>query len=288
MNYNKIPVWQIRKRRKELIKKAIAHFFLLIGAAIFIFPYLWLVSTSLKPDEELFTFPPSLIPHPVIWNNYPRMLTFLPFTRFFFNTSYVTFMTLAGVLISCSLVAYGFSRLRFPGRDILFVILLSTMMLPYQVTMVPLYITFKMLGWIDTYKPLWVPAFFAWPFYVFLLRQFFLTIPYELEDAAKIDGCSYFGIYWRIMLPLIKPAIATVAIFTFMGAWNDFIGPLIYLNTTQKLTLALGLQFFRTLYSGEWSLMMAAATFMTFPVVLLFFFTQKYFIQGIVLSGLKA
>jgi ABC-type glycerol-3-phosphate transport system permease component len=196
-------------------------------------------------------------------------------------------MTIIGVLFSCTLTAFGFARLKFPGRDLLFLILLGTMMLPYQVTMVPLYLIYSRLNWIDSYKPLWVSSFFGWSFYIFLLRQFLMTIPKELEDAAKIDGCNYIGIYYKIMLPLIKPALATVSIFSFMGAWNDFIGPVIYLNSTEKLTLSIGLRLFQQQYGGYFQMMMAAATFTTIPVIIVFIFAQKYFIQGIVLTGLK-
>jgi ABC-type glycerol-3-phosphate transport system permease component len=277
----------INKRQKEILREIILHCILIIFSSIFLFPFVWLLSTSLKTEEQLFGFPPKIIPNPVRWRNYTDMLQFLPFFKFLLNTVYVTAMTIIGVLFSSTLTAFGFARLKFPGRDLLFLILLGTMMLPYQVTMVPLYLTYSRLNWVDSYKPLWVSSFFGWSFYIFLLRQFFMTIPKELEDAAKIDGCSYIMIYYKIMLPLIKPALATVAIFSFMGAWNDFIGPVIYLNSTEKLTLSVGLRLFQQQYGGYFQMMMAAATFMTIPVILIFFFAQKYFIQGIVLTGLK-
>lgn len=268
-------------------KKIIHHFFLIIGSIIFIFPFYWLISTSLKEEANIFILPPQLIPDPTRWQNYVDVFLYFPFLRFFINSVYVCTLTILGILISCSLVAFSFARLKWPGRDIFFVILLSTMMIPFQVTMVPLYLIFRDLGWIDTFKPLWVPAWFGSAFYIFLLRQFFQGIPRELEDAAKIDGASYFCIYSRIILPLSKPALLTVVIFTFMGAWNDFIGPLIYLNSTEKLTLALGLRLFQSQFGGEWALLMAASTMMTLPLVILFFIAQRYFIQGIVLTGLK-
>lgn len=279
--------WREKKRRRERINKTMAHVFLVLGSIVFMFPFVWLFSSSLKTDAQIFVFPPQIIPRPVVWENYPKMLDYLPFFHFLRNTAYVTTMTIIGVSLSCSLVAYGFARFRFPGHDVLFILLLSTMMVPYPVTMVPLYLVFRSLRWIDTLKPLWVPAFFGWPFYVFLLRQFIMTLPREIEDAAKIDGCSYFRIYWQIILPLIKPALAAVIIFAFMGAWNDFIGPLIYLNSTEKLTLSVGLNLFKSQHAGEWALMMAASSFMVIPVVAVFFFTQRYFIQGITLTGLK-
>ncbi len=273
---------------RDFVKQAASHLVLASGCGIFLFPFVWMLSTSLKPDQEIFVYPPIIIPRPILWENYPKMWNYLPFFSFLRNTMYVTSMVLIGTILSCSVVAYGFSRLRWPGRDVVFIMVLATMMLPFQVTMIPLYLIFKQLNWINTFKPLWIGSFFAVNgFFVFLLRQFYLTIPLELEDAAKIDGCGYFGIYWRIMLPLIKPALATVAIFSFMWTWNDFIGPLIYINSVDKMTLALGLRLFQTTYSAEWALMMSAATVMTLPVLTLFFVAQKYFIQGITLTGMK-
>ncbi|NPV80286.1 MAG: carbohydrate ABC transporter permease [Firmicutes bacterium] len=270
-----------------MVVQIVSHTVLIIGAVLFVFPFLWLVSTSLKPDTQIFLFPPTLIPRPFNWRNYSRMFTYLPFTLFYWNTIYITALTVFGTFISCSLVAYSFARLRWPGRDLCFIIMLSTMMLPPQVTMIPIYLVFKYMGWIDTFKPLTVPAFFGNAFSIFLLRQFYMTIPWELDDAAKIDGCSFFQIYWRIMLPLVKPALATITIFTFQGQWNNFLGPLIYINSTEKMPLALALRLFQTMYGSEWGLLMAASTAMTLPLVITFFFCQKYFIQGITLTGLK-
>lgn len=257
------------------------------GAAIFIFPFVWLVSSSLKTIDQLYILPPKLLYFPVQWKNYVIIWDYAPIFRFLLNSAYVVFMSVIGSVLSCSLVAYSFARLRWPGRDICFIILLATMMIPFPVRIVPLYLIFNKFGWIDTFKPLWIQYWFAVPFYVFLLRQFFRSIPIELEDAAKIDGCSHFTIYWRIILPLVKPALTAVAIFCFMASWNDFIGPLIFINSISKMTIALGLSFFQTTYEGEYHLMLAAATVMTIPVLVLFFLGQKYFIQGIVLSGLK-
>ena len=273
--------------KKKVINRIIIQIIVILGAIVFIFPFLWLVSTSLKPDEQIFALPPKLIPNPVQWENYTRMFKYFPFSRFFGNSVYITFMTLVGVLFSCPLVAFSFAKLRWPGRDLLFLVLLSTMMLPPQVTMVPVYLLFRELGWIDTFRPLWVPAWFGSAFYIFLLRQFFLTIPRELEEAARIDGCSFPRMYVQIMLPLIKPALATTAIFTFMGAWNDFMGPLIYINSTEKFPLSLGLRLFQTQFGGEWAMMMAASVIMVLPLIIMFIAFQRYFIQGIVLTGLK-
>lgn len=227
-----------------------------------------------------------------VWRNYPDALKFLPPEThrgfvFLWNTLVLSALTIVGTLVSSSMVAFSFARLRWPGRDALFLVLLSTMMLPGAVTMMPVFLIFRWLGWIDSLKPLWVPAFFGSAFHIFLLRQFFLTIPTELEDAAKIDGCSYWGIYRRIMLPLIKPALAAVTIMTFMGAWNNFMGPLIYISSPLKMPLAYALQLFQTAHGGEPALLMAASTMMMLPVLVLFFFTQRYFIQGVTLTGLK-
>ncbi len=273
--------------KKKVINRIIIQIIVILGAIVFIFPFIWLVSTSLKPDEQIFALPPKLIPNPIQWENYTRMFKYFPFSRFFGNSVYITFMTLVGVLFSCPLVAFSFAKLRWPGRDFLFLVLLSTMMLPPQVTMVPVYLLFRELGWIDTFRPLWVPAWFGSAFYIFLLRQFFLTIPRELEEAARIDGCSFPRMYAQIMLPLIKPALATTAIFTFMGAWNDFMGPLIYINSTEKFPLSLGLRLFQTQFGGEWAMMMAASVIMVLPLIIMFIAFQRYFIQGIVLTGLK-
>jgi multiple sugar transport system permease protein len=227
-----------------------------------------------------------------VWKNYPDSLKFLPPETnhglvFLGNTLQITVLSIIGTLLGSSMVAYGFARLKFPGRDALFVVLLATMMLPQAVTMMPVFLIFRWLGWIDTLKPLWVPSFFGSAFNIFLLRQFFLGIPTELEDAAKIDGCSYLGIFWRIMLPQIKPALAALTIMAFMGAWNDFRNPLIYISSPEKETLAYALQLYQTSHGGEPGLMMAASTLVMIPVLALFFFTQRYFIQGITLTGIK-
>jgi multiple sugar transport system permease protein len=227
-----------------------------------------------------------------VWKNYLSALQFLPPETksglvFVGNTLQITLLTILGALLASSMVAYSFARLQWPGRDTLFVMLLATMMVPAAVTMLPVFLIFRGLGWVDTLKPLWVPAFFGAPYYIFLLRQFFLSIPKELEDAAKIDGCSYYGIFWRIMLPQIKPALAAITIMAFMGAWNNFSGPLIYISSPEKEPLAYALQLFQTAHGGEPGLLMAASTMVMVPVLLLFFFTQRYFIQGITLTGIK-
>jgi multiple sugar transport system permease protein len=293
MKYHKRD-WERRKQRRELARQFVLHSILLTGAVVFAAPFLWLVTTSLKPDDQIFAHPTAL-PHPVMWSNYPKTLEFLEQAlpvgtwhglRFVLNTLYVAGLSLAAILFSSSLVAFSFARLRWPGRDLMFGLVLATMMLPHAVTMIPQFLIYKGLGWIDTLTPLWFGGLFGGAFNVFLLRQFFLTIPNDLEDAAKIDGCGFFAIYSRIMLPLIKPALAAVAIMHFLGTWNDFMGPLIYVSSPVKMTGSYALQLFRSAHTAEWSLLMAAATLWTIPILLLFFFTQRYFIQGITLTGM--
>lgn len=283
--------WWNSKRFQEWSWKMICYIIIAIGGIIILIPFFWMVSTSLKKMGDLFILPPVWIPYPMVWSNYIKGWTYLPFTLYTLNTIRIIIPGLIGTIFSSSLVAFGFSRLRFPGRDVLFLILLSTMMLPPQVTMIPVYLIFRDLNWIDTFKPLWVPSWFGGgAFFIFLLRQFFMSIPLELDDAARIDGCSTFGIYLRIIMPLTKPALAMVAIFSFMGLWNDFMGPLIYLNSMGKRTIALGLSaclgemIFR---DPHWELVMAISVTALLPCLLVFFFAQKYFIQGIVITGVK-
>lgn len=256
-------------------------------AVLFLIPLLWMVSSSLKPNYQIFEAPPRWIPNPPRWENYVEALTVLPFDRYIFNTALITGLTIAGHLLSCTLIAYAFARLRAPGRDALFVVMLATMMLPYPVTMVPLYVLYNRLGWINTILPLVAPAFLGAPFYIFLLRQFFLTIPKDFEDAARIDGANTLQILWLVMVPMAKPALATVAIFTFTASWNDFLAPLIYLQKPELYTVTLGLQFFRSTYTTNWAYLMAASLVTTLPVIAVFFVAQRYFIEGITLTGMK-
>jgi multiple sugar transport system permease protein len=261
---------------------------LVIVAIGMLLPFVWLVSSSLKPQAQIFVYPPEWIPDPIRWENYPEALTYKPFLIYLKNSLFIVTLNIIAVVFSSSFVAYGFARIRFPGRDLWFGIVLGTLFLPYIVTLVPQFIIFTRLGWIDTILPLTVPLFFGGgAFNIFLLRQFFRTIPEELADAARIDGCSEFGIYWRIMLPLSKPALVTVGIFTFLASWNDLLGPLIYLRTPEHYTVAVGLAGFRGVLATRWDLLMAASTAMILPVVALFFFAQRYFIKGIVMTGLK-
>ena len=279
------------KSFRSAVSKIILHVIVLAGVVLFIIPFIWMVSTSLKPPDQVYTFPPEWIPKPFLWSNYTDTWAILPtasMTLFFKNTCIVTFFNLVGTVLSSSVVAFGFARLRFRGRNILFLVLLSTMMIPPQVTMVPLYVFFTRLGWVNTFKPLIVPFYFGRPFSIFLLRQFFMTVPREIDDAAKIDGCSIFGLYWRIMLPLSKPALAMIGIFSFTYNWNNFLNPLIYLNSIEKFTIALGLRVLQ----DQWEEvamggLMAMSTVALLPMLIVFFLAQKYFIQGVTITGVK-
>jgi multiple sugar transport system permease protein len=268
--------------------RALVWLLLCGGSLLMVLPFIWMVSTSLKQTSQIWVFPPQWIPDPVVWQNYVEALTILPFERYAFNTLLITVVTTVGVVLSSSLCAYGFARIQFPGRDLIFMIVLTAIMIPYAVLLIPHYVMFRTLGWIDTYLPLTVPVWFGGgAFNIFLLRQFFRTIPSELSDAARIDGATEFGIYWRIVLPLAQPALATVAIFTVLNTWNDFLGPLVYISSQDKFTLSLGLAQFRGLYATQWQYLMAASTVVIAPTLALFFLAQRYFVQGITLTGIK-
>jgi multiple sugar transport system permease protein len=275
---------EIRAERQHVARRAVAYVLTTLLAVAFAVPFLWMVSSSLKTLSDMAQFPPSWIPHPFAWSNYPDAMAVVPFGQFFENSAIITFTAMVGQLLSCSLVAYGFARLRFKGSNFWFVVLLSTMMLPSQVTLIPQYILFRRLGWVDTYLPLIVPAYFASAFYVFLLRQFFLTIPRELDEAAIVDGAGRFAIYRRLILPLSKPILVAIVAFSFIGHWNDFFGPLIYLTSADKMTVAVGLLAFQ---GQNQNLMMAASVVALLPVIVVFFLGQRYFIEGITLTGMK-
>ena len=272
---------------KIIVWKIFLYIIMSIGALIFMLPFLWMISTSLKPSTQVFVYPIQWIPKPFVWRNYIDALSSAPFGTYYLNTSIITVFTLIGTIISCVLSAYGFARLNFKGRDFLFMLVLSAMMLPNQVTVIPQFIMFKSVGWLNTFLPLTVPAFFGPPFYIFLLRQYMLNLPKELDDAAFIDGCSKLQVLGIILLPLLKPAIFTMAILTFLGTWNDFFGPLIYLSEMKKYTITLGLTLFRGEFSIYWNWLMAASVVAILPCLLIFIFFQRYFIQGIALTGLK-
>ncbi len=279
-----------RPRRKSIANRfsvIITYAALILISALFAAPFLWMISTSLKPDTQVFSETIQWIPKPPIWSHYPDALKSFPFWLYLRNTLFICIMTTVGTVFSAALPAYGFSRIKWKGRDIFFTILLTTIMLPGQVTMLPVFLIFRWLGWTGTFLPLIIPPFLGSAFSIFLLRQFFMTIPQELSDAARIDGCNELSILTRIIAPIAKPAIATVALFAFTGAWMDFMGPLIYLHNEDSYTLAIGLQAFLGRHGSEWSLLMAAATVVTLPPILIFFFAQKTFIQGIALTGIK-
>jgi multiple sugar transport system permease protein len=260
---------------------------LLLLALLFLAPFFWMISTSLKVDRQVFSFPPVWVPHPARLRNYPEALGSFPFWLYLRNTVLICGLTVAGSLVSSALPAYAFARVPFRGREALFILMLATVMLPGQATMLPVFVLFRWLGWIGTFLPLVVPPFFGSAFYIFLLRQFFRGIPYELSDAARIDGCGEWMIFTRVILPLSKPALASVALFSFMGAWMDYVGPLVYLHDERQFTLALGLQAFLGRHGAEWSYLMAAATVVSAPVILLFLLTQRTFVRGIAVTGLK-
>ena len=250
-------------------------------------PLVWLISTSLKTGGQTFLMPPKWIPDPFVWSNYAEAFRAVAFHEYFWNTIRIVFFATTGALLTASLAAYAFARLRFPLRETLFLLVLSTIMLPSIVTLIPTFIVFRTLGWIDTFMPLIVPLWFGGgAFNIFLFRQFFMTIPLELDEAARIDGASNLRIYWGVILPLSKPVVATIAVFAFIHNWNDFFEPLIYLQSPENWTMAIGLRGFRGLYSTEWNLMMAASTAMILPLLILFFFAQRYFVSGIQMSGL--
>lgn len=273
--------------RKKKVTRFSAHMVLIIASFFFMIPFIWMVSTSLKPLTQVFTFPPEWIPKPVKWSNYIDAMNYIPFFTYLKNTIIITVVSTVGAVLSCPIVAYSFAKLKWPGRNILFIITIGVMMIPGQVTMIPLFLLFEKLGLVGTPYPLIIPAFFGIPFYIFLLRQFFMGLPDSLREAAKIDGASEFRIYWQIMLPLAKPAVLAVGLFQFMASWTDFIGPLLYLTDSVQYTLSLGLQQFQSQKGSEWGLMMAVSTMMTVPVIILFFFLQKTFIKGITFSGIK-
>ncbi len=278
-------------RLSDILKGLVTYFLLTLGAAIIVVPLFWMVSTSLKGPDALFTYPPEWIPRPPVWRNYIEVWRMIPLGRFLFNTVFITVLAMAAELLTTSLVAYGFARFQFPGRNTIFFILLCTMMLPGVVTMIPSFLIWARLKQVDTFVPLTVGAWFAWgPAYIFMMRQFFLTIPREMEEAAVIDGANIVQIYWHIMLPLIRPALLAIGVLAFQGNWNNFQAPLIYLNSMDKFPLILGLKFFEQSLSKEapmWNYMMAMSVLMALPILGLFFAAQRYFIEGLNVGATK-
>ncbi|MEZ4713856.1 MAG: carbohydrate ABC transporter permease [Caldilineaceae bacterium] len=276
-----------QKRVRTFLRHLLIHMGLIPAALLFLLPFLWMISTSLKPDTQFYTHPPVWIPSPLMWSNYPDAVFYISFFLYLRNTLIIAILATVGALLSSSLVAYSLARIPWRGRNFLFILTVATLMLPFQVTMIPLFIVFKNLGWINSFLPLIVPHWFGGALYIFLLRQFFMTIPMELSEAARIDGASEFKIYRSIIIPLSKPALATVAIFEFIARWRDYLGPLIYLSDQKLYVLSLGIYEYRSQYGAEWGLLMAASVLITLPIILLFFFLQKTFVQGIALTGIK-
>ena len=281
---------KLGKRTRNRLGATVVYTSLTIVLVLWSLPLFTLISTSLKRQDQLYAYPPIWFPIPPTWSNYPEAITsFLPFPVFFRNSTVVGICVVIGSLLSSSFVGYGFARIRFPGRDLLFIVLLGSMMLPFAVQMIPLFLIFRELGWINTLYPLTVPSFFGTPLFIFLMRQFFMGIPSDLSDAALIDGCSHLGIWWRIMLPLSKPSLTVVGVLAFQQSWNDFLRPLIFISKQEVRTVTLGLY---TLIGSEdvvlpWQYLMAASVATSIPVVILFFLAQRSFVQGVTLSALK-
>ena len=273
------------KKRQEQITKIILYILLITISIILLAPLWWMVATSLKPMEEVVQYPPRFIPETWQWSNYLRTIQAFPFLRYAKNTLFITFFVVLGNVVANSFIAYGFAKVDFPGKKVLFSLVLATMMVPGFVTMIPQYILFTKLGWVGTYLPLIVPAFFGNAFNIFLMRQFYMSISDDVIEAAQIDGANHLYIWSRLMIPMTKPVLITIAITSFNGAWNDFLGPLLYIQDEQKYTLQIGLQTFKSQSGTQWNYLMAGATLVMLPTVLLFFFAQKYFLEGMDLTG---
>lgn len=277
-----------RSRKKiDRYTKLLAYILVIVLSCVFILPFLWMMLTSLKSMEEIYKSPPTILPSSIFWENYVMAVTKMPFVRYFINTVVITVLTVFGTVVSSSLVAYSMAKIKWNGAKYLFPFIVGTMMIPSQVTMIPLYIVFSRMELVGTIAPLVLPAFLGNAYYIFLLRQFFKTIPDSYIESATIDGATHLTIFFRIMLPLCKPAIVSVAIFTFLSAWSDFFNPMLYLNDADKYTISLGLQAFMQTHFVEWGPLMAASAIFTVPIIILFFFAQRYFIEGITVTGLK-
>ena len=277
------PQRSARRTRQTIF----ARLTLILLCALFLTPLYWMVVTALKPDSELSQFPPTLLPHDPQWSNFMEAVQFIPFGTYLWNTSFITFFSILGAAISNPIIAYGFSRIQWPGRDKVFFLVIATIFIPFPVLMVALFDIFARIGWVNTFLPLIVPMFFGNPFWICLVRQFMMQIPNEISDAARVDGAGELQVFYRIILPLCRPAIAVVAIFAAVHSWNDFIGPLIYLQSESKYTLAIGLQFFRSLHDVEFSLLMAASTLVVLPIIAIFLVFQRFFIEGLSVGSVK-
>ena len=280
--------WTLARTRK-VAKKSVIYLVLIVGGVAFALPFLWMISSSLKTQTEVFLYPPRPFPKVIQWQNYVDAMTVVPFGRYFLNSVFVSTLVVVGTVMSSSFVAYGFARVNGWGRNAIFAIVLATMMLPSQVTMIPTFLIFRELGWINTFAPLTVPSFFGAAFNIFLFRQFFRGISTEISDASKIDGCNHLGIYWWIIMPMSKAAVATVGILALFWSWNEFLLPLIYLNSQKLYTLPLGLAMFQQFYDVQtpWHWLMAASVVTVLPMIIIFFFTQRILLQGIVITGVK-
>jgi len=280
--------WDEPERIRPLSWRIVVVLLLVVGSLIYAFPFFWMLSTSLKIPQNIYLDPPQWIPNPVAWENYSLIFDVGPVWAWIANSTLITVATVVLRTLSSLVVAYGFARFAFPGSRVLFILLLSSLMLPGHVTIIPRFLMFRDWHWLDTFWPLIAPNFFSTAFAVFLIRQFLMTLPRELDEAAEIDGANTWDILWRLLLPLSKPAIATVAVFTFIDGWNDFFEPFIFLSTPDNLTLAVGIRWFRTQYETQFHLMMAISVVSVLPIIIAFLFTQKYFIRGIALTGLKS
>lgn len=277
------------RKQSKAVMDVLTYTIIGLGALVILLPLIWMLSTALKENAQIFKFPPELIPSPFNWGNFAQALTYqsLPFPLFYLNSVTVTVLSTMGSLMASSIVAFAFSRIRWAGRDVLFIIVIATMMLPREVIIVPEFILFKTFGWVDTFLPLIVPSFFGNAFYIFLLRQYMRTISPELDQAARMDGCGTWKVFYKIILPQCKPALLTVMLFSIQSHWNEFIGPLIYLNNTENFTVSLGLSMFSGQYGTQWGLLMAASLMAMLPIIILFAVAQRYFIQGVVITGVK-
>jgi ABC-type glycerol-3-phosphate transport system permease component len=275
------------QRRSARLKAAVTYAILGLGAVVMLIPFAWLLSTSFKPQQQVFTFPIQWIPHPFVWSNYADVFRTSPFARYLVNTAVITAVGVLGSLIGSSIAAYAFARIRFRGRNAMFAVMLATLMVPPWTVIIPTYIFFGKIGWLNTYLPILVPAFFATPFNTFLMRQFFMTVPFEMEEAARVDGASRWRIFIRIVLPLARPAMIMVAIFGFFYYWNEFLLPLIYLQSQNLYPVSVGVANYASSQAQNYPLMMAASMIALIPPLAMFFGFQRWLIQGIVVSGVK-
>ena len=275
-----------KKKGSAVLRRVLLYIVLILIAVIMVVPFLWMLSTSLKTQYDAVKIPPVWIPDPPQWENYVKLFTEQPMFQFMLNTIKIVFFVVLGQLFFSSLAAYSFARISFKGRNVVFFFYIATLMVPGQVTMIPKYLMFAKAGLTDNHLALILPAFFS-AFGVFLLRQFFMSLPRELEEAAEIDGCNPFMTYWRIMLPLVVPAMLTLGVFTLMNTWNDYMGPLIYLSSPEKYTMTLGIAYFKGVYTTQWNLVMAGSIVSVVPILIAYLCAQKYFIEGIAFSGVK-